>query len=75
MLHEDDYRRRVCPQCGKEFTCFIKTWVYCRQPNGKERMFFCSWSCLNAYDQERAKTRRKPGRKPRAELEETDGHT
>lgn len=52
---EYGFRARRCPQCNKLFYCYQETWVYTRQPSVKSKMFFCTWSCLNAWDKQHEK--------------------
>ena len=71
MKHKDQHCRKwECPQCKKEFYCYIDTWVYTRQPNGSNKLFFCSWKCLNAFDAVRIKQRKKRGRKPKEQSDD-----
>ena len=42
---------RTCPICGKVFLLYEETWVYKRRPNQKPTEYFCSWGCMQKWDQ------------------------
>jgi hypothetical protein len=54
---------KVCKTCGKEFNVLVEQdWVYKRSHEhtaGGYRDYFCSWSCLRKYDQEREGKKKK----------------
>ena len=43
---------RICPQCGKVFETFTDEWGYKR-----DRVCYCSWHCVRAYDRQAKKKR------------------
>lgn len=47
-------RERRCPICKKVFILVDDGWVY-KRIQGHKAMHFCSWGCLNRYDQTRPK--------------------
>ena len=53
---------RKCPQCGKMFFLDDPTqWAYKRLIKGHKK-FFCSWSCVRAYDRKQEEKRLKAKR-------------
>lgn len=62
---QDEFRRKICPVCGKPFECYTDTWCYHRTPFGKSKKYLCSWKCLNEFDSIRLKQRKPSGRKPK----------
>lgn len=60
--------RKSCVVCGKQFTVWVDgDWAYRKyQGTGKKqkRLYFCTWSCLRAWEKEneQEKARRKKER-------------
>ena len=50
-MSENSYSERKCSRCGKVFI-FHPEWVYRISPTDTTRIF-CSWSCLQAFRNER----------------------
>ena len=53
-----DLHPKRCEQCGKKFECSVQH-VYKRyKPKSRKAfVYFCSYSCLRAYDREHEKKR------------------
>lgn len=46
------FNAKECYRCGKEFICYDSDdWVFKRTYYGQRR-YFCSWSCVKAFDAE-----------------------
>lgn len=66
FVHEKD-----CPVCGKHFAMSrIDLWAYKRQENHQDN-YFCSWSCLRAYDKQKEESKVK-GRQPALTKDQRD---
>ena len=46
---------KTCPICGKVFIPHTDDWVYKRRTHEKVTVYFCSWGCLNKYEQQHPK--------------------
>ena len=44
-----------CPICKKKFILYPETWVYKRRIKETATKYFCSWSCLQEFDQRHPK--------------------
>ena len=56
---------RQCYRCGKAVNIpNLEDWVYARGTQhariGYERLYFCSWRCMRAYDKEQEKKGTRP---------------
>lgn len=49
MYKADAYGLSTCPNCGKKFICYSKTWKYKKRDEGCGYHFFCTYSCMQAY--------------------------
>lgn len=51
-LSECEGTQRICPECGKEFTCYLaEGWAY-KIFKGKKAYYYCSYSCLRKAQRE-----------------------
>ena len=63
-IYADSY---VCPICGKEFVCTWKElWVYKGYFGGTNDILLCSWTCMRKMEAEKARTKKRKGRRKNA---------
>lgn len=46
---------RTCPMCGKIFIAREGEWAYKRRDSNHRVKYFCSWGCLQKFDQQKPK--------------------
>ena len=46
---------KTCPICGKVFIPHTDDWVYKKRTHEKVTVYFCSWGCLNKYEDQHPK--------------------
>jgi len=46
---------KTCPICWKVFIPHSESWAYKRRTHEKVTVYFCSWGCLQKYEQQHPK--------------------
>lgn len=61
-------KEHKCRQCGKRFEIpAAEMWVYKRPAKGEKYAYFCSWSCLRAWDRAAEEKRSRKDKENREE--------
>lgn len=56
LMYEAD-----CPVCGKRFRHSGSSWTYKRRTGSTSAIYFCSWTCVRAYDANDGRKAKKDG--------------